>query len=518
MSIVRIYVAAVARREEGISVCNRKGVAMLGAKEAKKKLLALPRELSSSCRGGGGPTIYRASNHVACFGGINDIVASMSAITGAVAVTKSLRYPYSSSDSSLFTFNSSGEMTSVNERVLFTAAQLQELERQTTIYKYMVASAPVPPELLMPITKNQSNVLPSQSNSSLGLGIPSCNSSDPEPWRCKRTDGKKWRCSRDVAPDQKYCERHSHKSRPRSRKPVELNTHDFPRSMISNTNTINKNHNHNNYSTNPQLFNQKPCFPSHLYMFPGVMASSVTSYDHPSQEWQHLMRDVIKGNHNVNDIHREEQICSNTYRGVHSLQSQREEHLMRDVIKGNHNVNDIHREEQICSNTYRGVHSLQSQRLNDHCSMFLNPKSTALDRALNHSQTQSQVTRHFIDSCPANSGKDNICTNTYVSLSETLALPHSDLTLSVSSGSQSETSNEGNGSAQLGSFGIMRTSDRDHQSMNGLRPQWMMTHGGSWPGGPLAEALCPGISGNAKTASNLASPCSSSCAPNVDKN
>lgn len=47
------------------------------------------------------------------------------------------------------------------------------------------------------------------------------NNSDAEPWRCRRTDGKKWRCSRDVAPDQKYCERHSHKSRPRSRKHVE---------------------------------------------------------------------------------------------------------------------------------------------------------------------------------------------------------------------------------------------------------------------------------------------------------
>lgn len=59
---------------------------------------------------------------------------------------------------------------------------------------------------------------------SLELGF-SGNSSDPEPWRCRRTDGKKWRCSRDVAPDQKYCERHSHKSRPRSRKPVELPNH-----------------------------------------------------------------------------------------------------------------------------------------------------------------------------------------------------------------------------------------------------------------------------------------------------
>lgn len=58
-----------------------------------------------------------------------------------------------------------------------------------------------------------------------GVELRLLNGSDPEPWRCRRTDGKKWRCSRDVAPDQKYCERHAHKSRPRSRKPVEIQSH-----------------------------------------------------------------------------------------------------------------------------------------------------------------------------------------------------------------------------------------------------------------------------------------------------
>lgn len=44
---------------------------------------------------------------------------------------------------------------------------------------------------------------------------------DPEPGRCRRTDGKKWRCSRDVVAGHKYCERHMHRGRNRSRKPVE---------------------------------------------------------------------------------------------------------------------------------------------------------------------------------------------------------------------------------------------------------------------------------------------------------
>ncbi|CAK7335844.1 unnamed protein product [Dovyalis caffra] len=461
---------------------------------------------SSSGGGGGcGPMFYGTSNHVACFGDINDVVASVSAtgtaITDAIAVSKSLQYPYFTSDSSLFTFTSSGEMTpSVNERVLFTAAQWQELERQTTIYKYMMASVPVPPELLMPITKTQSNVFPPQSNSSLELGIPSLSSSDPEPWRCKRTDGKKWRCSRDVAPDQKYCERHSHKSRPRSRKPVELHTNDSLRTMTNNTTAPTT----SNYSTNPHLFNQKPYFPSHLFTFPSVMASSVTSYDQSrSLEW------VLKG---------ETLPVANS--------SQEWQHLKRDSIKGNDTAYNFHREEhQVSSNTYRVGHSLQAQRLNDHCSMLSSLKSTTLEKTLNPTQTQAQETRHFIDAWSTNSGRDDVGgtgKKSYVASSEKLVLPHSALTLSMSSGGGNETNNEGNGSAQLGSFGIMGSSDTDHQSLSSLRPQWMMSHGGSWmgspPGGPLAEALCLGISSNAETASNLASPRSSSCGPNVNRN
>ncbi|XP_051148323.1 growth-regulating factor 4-like isoform X1 [Andrographis paniculata] len=129
----------------------------------------------------------------------------------------------------------------VSGKNLFTATQWEELERQQMIHKYMMASVPVPAHLLFA----NGNTATSSSSSSLSLpyfhrpvGVPqsggstvsggsgldlrfSSNGSDPEPWRCRRTDGKKWRCSRDVAPDQKYCDRHAHKSRPRSRKPVE---------------------------------------------------------------------------------------------------------------------------------------------------------------------------------------------------------------------------------------------------------------------------------------------------------
>lgn len=99
----------------------------------------------------------------------------------------------------------------------FTHAQRKELERQDMIYKYMISSVPVPRDLLFP---DQGYAVDSSATSVNSVMDPK-NGSDAEPGRCKRTDGKKWRCSRDVAPHHKYCERHLHRSRPRSRKLVE---------------------------------------------------------------------------------------------------------------------------------------------------------------------------------------------------------------------------------------------------------------------------------------------------------
>ncbi|KAI3687417.1 hypothetical protein L1987_81113 [Smallanthus sonchifolius] len=102
------------------------------------------------------------------------------------------------SGTSFINTTGSGEM----QKMIFTASQLQEFENQTMIYNHIMSSNPIPPQLMLPLSTQY-------------------NRSDSEPWRCRRTDGKKWRCSRDVMPDQKYCEHHAHKNRPRSRKPVE---------------------------------------------------------------------------------------------------------------------------------------------------------------------------------------------------------------------------------------------------------------------------------------------------------
>nr|KJB81000.1 hypothetical protein B456_013G184200 [Gossypium raimondii] len=107
----------------------------------------------------------------------------------------------------------------------FTVSQWQELEHQALIFKYMMAGLPVPPDLVLPIQKSFESI--SQRffhHPTMGYCSFYGKKVDPEPGRCRRTDGKKWRCSKDAYPDSKYCERHMHRGRNRSRKPVESQT------------------------------------------------------------------------------------------------------------------------------------------------------------------------------------------------------------------------------------------------------------------------------------------------------
>ncbi|CAM6123089.1 unnamed protein product [Calypogeia fissa] len=112
-------------------------------------------------------------------------------------------------------------------RAPFTSGQWAELEHQALIFKYMMAGVNVPPDLLNPIRKSVaalSGLSASHHVNNLQWGtfhLGVASNADPEPGRCRRTDGKKWRCSRDVVPDQKYCERHMHRGRHRSRKPTD---------------------------------------------------------------------------------------------------------------------------------------------------------------------------------------------------------------------------------------------------------------------------------------------------------
>ncbi|KAL1541368.1 growth-regulating factor 3-like [Salvia divinorum] len=108
----------------------------------------------------------------------------------------------------------------------FSSSQWQELELQALIFRHMSAGADIPPELVHLVKKSLItspfyHYYPHFQPSLLQSGYWGRAAMDPEPGRCRRTDGKKWRCSRDVVAGQKYCERHMHRGRNRSRKPVE---------------------------------------------------------------------------------------------------------------------------------------------------------------------------------------------------------------------------------------------------------------------------------------------------------
>ncbi|CAI9783112.1 unnamed protein product [Fraxinus pennsylvanica] len=117
----------------------------------------------------------------------------------------------------------------------FSLAQWQDLELQALIFKHMIAGSAVPSELLHLVIKSFINSPPPPYHHPLHHYYPHYQPAlqpgywgkgamDPEPGRCRRTDGKKWRCSRDVVAGQKYCDRHVHRSRNRSRKPAEIPT------------------------------------------------------------------------------------------------------------------------------------------------------------------------------------------------------------------------------------------------------------------------------------------------------
>ncbi|XP_042445376.1 growth-regulating factor 4-like [Zingiber officinale] len=93
----------------------------------------------------------------------------------------------------------------------FTVTQLQELELQSLIFKCLASGTALPPDLTLGL--GRSFLLPF---------LPHSSSVDAEPGRCRRTDGKKWRCSKAVHPNSKYCDRHMHRGKNRSRKPLEL--------------------------------------------------------------------------------------------------------------------------------------------------------------------------------------------------------------------------------------------------------------------------------------------------------
>ncbi|KAG9147549.1 hypothetical protein Leryth_007337 [Lithospermum erythrorhizon] len=126
----------------------------------------------------------------------------------------------------------------------FTLSQWRELELQALIFKYMISGMPIPPDLLLNVRRNLDFSLSSghllQKSEHIGFNYFQAGFGkkiDPEPGRCRRTDGKKWRCSKEAFQDSKYCERHMHRGRNRSRKPVEHMSTSSTTTLAASNNT-----------------------------------------------------------------------------------------------------------------------------------------------------------------------------------------------------------------------------------------------------------------------------------------
>ncbi|KAM2035557.1 hypothetical protein EV2_039526 [Malus domestica] len=403
---------------------------------------------------GGGPLFCNTSNPVpTCPTDLYNPVGS------DFVLPKSLQHHLPCSDHTLAS-SSIGGM--VNARLPFTAAQREELERQTMIYKYMMDSSPVPPQLLLPTSKNTSIVprlFPNLVKGSLELGI--SGSSDPEPWRCKRTDGKKWRCSRDVAPDLKYCERHAHKTRNRSRKPVESQTLN-PNFLTNNNNMRSPT---SNFFRQSNITNQQSPYSSN--MVPSAAAAAGPHVQPRSLAW--FMNGEAPA---VGGSNQEWEQMMQFKLGLKSSSHNYTKPTNTDV--------DVPKQQTEGSLNLHTDYSGEIQGL------------------------QIQQTRHFIDAWSTSTSAEREEDRVFVSPNQ--KLPFSSLTLSMSGG---EGSNEERENTQMG-LGVL---GEERESVGGLKSQWMNPMSwmmGSPPGGPLAEALCLGIAGGSKGCNSGSTSCKSS--------
>ncbi|KAI5421384.1 hypothetical protein KIW84_044993 [Lathyrus oleraceus] len=115
----------------------------------------------------------------------------------------------------------------IERNPLITEAQRRELDHQVFIFYHFAYNIPLPHYLLQfPTVVSEYGCRGSDYMTML----------DSEPHRCRRTDGKKWRCRKDTIPNQKYCERHMHRGRNRSRKLVETSQLNSPNLKAKSSN------------------------------------------------------------------------------------------------------------------------------------------------------------------------------------------------------------------------------------------------------------------------------------------
>ncbi|XP_062119993.1 growth-regulating factor 2 isoform X2 [Humulus lupulus] len=439
------------------------------------------------------------------YNNIYGLVGSSPVVFGAGAAVKSpLQQPFntycsSSSSSSITTtatpaaaapvsyttaLRSPGGVMAASVGFPFTNAQLKELERQAMIFKYMVAAVPVPLDLLLPFNRTM-------TGSAIPIHYPYA-----EPGRCKRTDGKKWRCSRDVAPDQKYCERHMHRGRPRSRKHVEVQVNN----NIHNNNNSNssKRTRHDNQQqtllasssaslatstvTNPQCHQSHflgssttalPYHPSPVFMDKPVfesMPSLSADKEARSMEW------MMKGEAVT--------MAASDPRWLHLMQSKMELPSKSSFCDNNSSSIFSQQEEPFLNLNSYGSFGTGEVEQDRECALFLNPEDVSLD----NQQTNSDTPRSFIDAwSKTNMGETmaHSCSSVnQSSVSSQGKLSPSSLTLSMGGyGSM----NDEMGRTQIGS-GFNGSDDTKPHVSSWLTPASWAT-AASPPGGPLAEVL-----------------------------
>ncbi|KAI4307039.1 hypothetical protein L6164_030272 [Bauhinia variegata] len=460
---------------------------------------------SSPAAGDGhGPTAYMSmTNHV-----INDVVVSGASAPGAAAAVHSdgaapvrplQPFDISNSVSATTTrtaFKSPAGGMAASLGFPFTSAQWRELERQAMIYKYMMASVPVPSDLLIPTS------LPPASRSPMdgGFNLRLSSGTDPEPGRCRRTDGKKWRCSRDVAPNHKYCERHMHRGRPRSRKHVEVHANSNNSSSSNNNQQI-KRARHDYYPfpasavtvaiSNPAIrkdvpssqflgsTTSQPYLESSLSLDKfGVKAAncdpmvSASSDKEPrSLEWMLKGDPVSMGGSN---------------RVWTPLMADKVGLTTDSCCNNNAVISSPNYQEPLYMNSY-GIFSSGLDQQNRRCPpSFFNPLAVPLENPL------SVKPRGFIDAWSnAETEENNANVNkTSVTSNGKLSLSFLDLSMSGGGSVDGEV-----GDIQMG-LGLME-ADGNTGSNNGTKSHvesWLTPApwvGSSTPGGPLAEVLRP---------------------------
>ncbi|KAK6275315.1 hypothetical protein POUND7_005024 [Theobroma cacao] len=394
----------------------------------------------------------------------------------------------------------------------FTNAQWKELERQAMIFKYMKASVPVPPDLLIPITGSAS--VPAASNSALGggaLNLRFSSRGDLEPGRCRRTDGKKWRCSRDVAPDQKYCERHMHRGRPRSRKPVELpnkkTRYTHTQALPSTSSTIlTKNASPSQFlGTLAQPFRQnqttffldKPSEKAATFW----PVASVSSYKEPRNSDWIVSEELIP-------------LASSDQRWHYLMQTVPTSARSFSNADNSSVLNQNYNKEPLNLNSYANFNATEDQQSN-RCPLFLNSEIVPLEKS------PEIAARGFIDAWSTGVSENrnaNSGTETSVSFNGKFSLSSLSLSMGVTDIRDDEMA-----PIHMG-LGVTESDQNHEYASKSHLSSWLgpASWAASTPGGPLAEVLRPSKIASAvattEGSSNSSSPVTgngNSCSPPV---